>query len=57
MAGMIVLIVGLRFSQESRAGVAAEALKSMIHVTATVVRDGQATERPLRDLVPGDTIV
>ena len=28
----------------------------MIHVTATVVRDGAAKEMPLRDLVPGDII-
>jgi Mg2+-importing ATPase len=28
----------------------------MIHVTATVVRDGAAKEIPLRDLVPGDMI-
>src|SRR5208337_4438272 len=28
----------------------------MIHVTATVVRDGKAQEIPLRDLVPGDII-
>jgi len=28
----------------------------MIHVTATVVRDGAAREIPLRDLVPGDIV-
>ena len=28
----------------------------MIHVTATVIRDGDAREMPLRDLVPGDII-
>ena len=28
----------------------------MIHVTATVMRDGEAREMPLRDLVPGDII-
>ncbi len=31
-------------------------LKAVIHVTATVVRDGVAREIPLRDLVPGDII-
>ena len=56
MAGMIVLSVTLRFLQEARAGAAAAKLKAMIHVTATVVRDGQARELPLRDLVPGDII-
>src|SRR3984893_8415068 len=56
MAIMVVLSVGLRFWQEARADAAAERLKAMIHVTATVVRDGTAKELPLRDLVPGDII-
>jgi Mg2+-importing ATPase len=56
MAGMVALSVGLRFWQEARADAAAEKLKAMIHVTATVVRDGAAREVPLRDLVPGDII-
>jgi Mg2+-importing ATPase len=42
--------------QEARADSAAAKLKAMIHVTATVVRDGKAREIPLRDLVPGDII-
>ncbi|HEY1254789.1 MAG TPA: magnesium-translocating P-type ATPase, partial [Terracidiphilus sp.] len=56
MAGMIALSVTLRFLQEARAGAAAAKLKAMIHVTATVVRDGKPQEIPLRDLVPGDII-
>ena len=56
MAGMVALSVGLRFWQEARADAAAEKLKAMIHVTATVVRDGEAREIPLRDLVPGDIV-
>jgi Mg2+-importing ATPase len=56
MAMMVVLGVGLRFWQEARADAAAAKLKAMIHVTATVIRDGKATEIPLRDLVPGDII-
>ena len=56
MAGMVALSVGLRFWQEARADSAAQKLKAMIHVTATVVRDGTAREIPLRDLVPGDVI-
>jgi P-type Mg2+ transporter len=56
MAIMVVLSVGLRFWQEARADAAAQKLKAMIHVTATVVRDGAAREIPLRDLVPGDII-
>src|SRR4029077_5814167 len=38
------------------ADTAAQKLKAMIHVTATVVRNGAAREIPLRDLVPGDII-
>jgi Mg2+-importing ATPase len=53
MVIMVMLSVGLRFWQEARADAAAEKLKAMIHVTATVMRDGAARELPLRDLVPG----
>jgi Mg2+-importing ATPase len=56
MAVMVALSVGLRFWQEARADAAAQKLKAMIHVTATVVRDGAAREIPLRALVPGDII-
>jgi Mg2+-importing ATPase len=56
MAMMVALSVGLRFLQEARADAAAAKLKAMIHVTATVTRDGQPREIPLRDLVPGDII-
>ena len=53
---MVVLGVVLRFVQEARADAAAAKLKAMIRVTATVVRDGQAREVPLADLVPGDVV-
>jgi Mg2+-importing ATPase len=56
IAAMVALSVGLRFWQEARADDAAEKLKAMIHVTATVVRDGSAREVPLKDLVPGDIV-
>jgi P-type Mg2+ transporter len=56
MALMVALSVGLRFWQEARADTAAEKLKAMIHVTATVVRDGTPREIALRDLVTGDII-
>ncbi len=56
IAVMVVLGAGLRFLQEARADAAAAKLKAMIHVTATVIRDGNATEMPLRDLVPGDIV-
>jgi magnesium-transporting ATPase (P-type) len=56
MAVMVALSVGLRFLQEATADAAAAKLKAMIHVTATVIREGDVREMPLRDLVPGDVI-
>jgi hypothetical protein len=56
MACMVLLSASLRFVQEARADAAAAKLKAMIHVTATVLRDGNAKEIPLRDLVPGDVV-
>ena len=53
---MIVIGVSLRFVQEARADRAADALKAMIHVTATAVRDGEAREIPLREIVRGDVV-
>jgi P-type Mg2+ transporter len=53
---MVVLGMSLRFVQETRADTAAAKLKAMISVTATVVRDGQAREIPLQQLVPGDVV-
>lgn len=56
MGLMILLGVSLRFVQESRADAAAAALKDLMRVTATVVRDGRPREVPLDDLVPGDVV-
>jgi Mg2+-importing ATPase len=56
MAVMIVLGVGLRFTQEAQASQAAEKLRAMIRVTATVLRGGQPREEPLAALVPGDVV-
>src|SRR6202047_5063930 len=53
---MVLLGVLLRLVQETRADNAAAKLKAMISVTATVVRDGQQKEIPLRELVPGDIV-
>ncbi len=53
---MVVLGVSLRFIQETKADNAAAKLKAMIKVTATVLRDGQAREIPLHQLVPGDVV-
>lgn len=56
MVAMVALGVSLRFIQETKADNAAAKLKAMIKVTATALRDGQAREIPLKDLVPGDVV-
>jgi P-type Mg2+ transporter len=56
MCLMVVLGVLLKFIQETRADTAAAQLKAMIKVTATVIREDQALEVPLSDLVPGDIV-
>jgi Mg2+-importing ATPase len=57
MALMIVLGVTLRFVQEARADSAAAALRAMIRVTATALRDGRPREVPLREIAPGDIVL
>lgn len=56
MVAMVVIGVSLRFVQEARATSAAAQLRAMIRITATVVRDGQASEVPISHLVPGDRV-
>ena len=56
MTAMIVLGVGLRFTQEARADAAAEKLRAMIQVTATALRGGRPAEEPVAQLVPGDVV-
>ena len=58
---MVVIGVSLRFYQERRSTVAAERLRAMVKVTATVLRRDMedrsyATEVPIEQLVPGDVI-
>ena len=57
---IIVVIVALStvldLVQERRAEAAAEALKASIALTATVLREGVAAERPVADVVPGDVV-
>jgi P-type Mg2+ transporter len=53
---MVILGLSLRFIQESRADAAAAKLKAMISVTATVVRNGEAREIPISQLVSGDIV-
>jgi len=54
---MVVLGIVLRYFQEARADKAAEKLKAMVSTHATVLRDGQQTELPLRLIVPGDLVI
>jgi P-type Mg2+ transporter len=56
MLVMVVLGLSLRFIQETKADKAAAKLKAMIKVTATVMRDGEAREIPISQLVPGDVV-
>ncbi|MGE9553747.1 magnesium-translocating P-type ATPase [Erwinia amylovora] len=59
---MVSLSGLLRFSQEYRTNKAAEALKSLVRTTATVIRRSSETSQPvkmeisLQDVVPGDII-
>ncbi|WP_215409533.1 magnesium-translocating P-type ATPase [Janthinobacterium sp. JC611] len=54
---MVILSTLLRFVQEGRSNRAAERLKAMVSNTATVLRNGQQVELPIRQLVQGDLIV
>jgi len=54
---MVILGIVLRYVQEMRADHAAEKLRAMVKTTATVLREGQKREVPLKDLVPGDIIL
>ena len=56
MLAMVVLGLSLRFIQETKADNAAAKLKAMIKVTATVLRDGEAREVRIAQLVPGDIV-
>ena len=56
MLAMVLLALSLRLIQETKADNAAAKLKAMIKVTATVLRDGQPKEIPLKELVPGDVV-
>jgi len=56
MLSMIVLSVGLKLIQETRADSAAAKLRAMISVTATVSRDGATQEIAITQLVPGDVV-
>ena len=54
---IVLFAVLLGFIQEHRAGRALEALRKMAAPTAHVLRDGEETAVPARDLVPGDVVL
>ncbi|MDU1575845.1 MAG: magnesium-translocating P-type ATPase [Pantoea sp.] len=54
---MVTLSALLRFWQEFRTNRAAQALKSLVRTTATVMRDGAPQEIAMRELVPGDIVL
>ncbi len=53
---IVLFAVVLGFVQEYRAEKAIEALQRMAAPNATVVRDGEETRVPARELVPGDVV-
>ena len=56
VAVMLVLSVALNFTQAYRSQQAAARLRSQVGQTATVVRDGNERELPVREVVVGDLI-
>lgn len=57
IVGVMVLNAVVGFVQESKAGVALDALRSMVRTTARVVRDGREQTIPSEELVPGDLVL
>ncbi len=54
---MVLISVTLDFVQEYRAGKAAEKLRQLVQVRASVLRDGEARQVPLSEVVPGDVVL
>jgi Cation transporter/ATPase, N-terminus/E1-E2 ATPase len=55
--GVVLLNAGIGFAQEHAAERTAEALQALVPATAQVIRDGELTEIPAVDLVPGDLVM
>ena len=53
---MVFLSIILNFYQETKASIAADKLKSLIHTKATVIRNNKKQEILLRNIVPGDIV-
>ncbi len=57
IVAVVLISVLLGFVQQFRAERALQALKEMIAPSSAVIRDGEETMEPSRELVPGDIIV
>lgn len=53
---MVLLSIFLNFYQETKAAIAADRLKGIIHTKTTVIRNGKKTEIFSREIVPGDIV-
>jgi len=53
---MVFLSVFLNFYQETKASIAADKLKAIIHTKSTVIRNNVKQEILLRNVVPGDVV-
>ncbi len=54
---ILVASIGIGYSREYRAQVAADELRARVQAMATVVRDAQPVTIPFRVVVPGDVVV
>jgi P-type Mg2+ transporter len=54
---ILVASVGIGYSREYRAQVAADKLRARVQAVATVLRDARPVTIPLREVVPGDVVV
>ncbi len=55
--GVVVINAIVGFLQESKAESALEALRSMVHTEASVIRGGTRQSIPSEELVPGDLVI
>lgn len=53
---MVSISVLLNFFQETKASIAADQLKSIVHTQITVIRDGKQIDVPSKQIVPGDIV-
>ena len=54
---ILVASIGIGYSREYRAQVAADELRARVQAVATVLRDARRVAIPLREVVPGDVVV